>query len=112
MNDELKDRFEAILNEQFQPNSETPLWACIALSSDKDAYFKAMLSAIELDRADGWVRVSERLPEIEVSVWIFTDLGYMGEGFMIKQDAWRLIGLGVADNITHWMPLPNKPNKQ
>lgn len=43
-------KFEQILNTQFEPNSEHPLWACIALSSDKDAYINAMQKAYELGK--------------------------------------------------------------
>lgn len=48
--DELKERFEAELNKMFEPNAETPLWACIQLSGDVGSHIQAMHSAYQMDR--------------------------------------------------------------
>lgn len=111
MNEELKSKFEEILNKQFEPNSETPLWACIALSSDKDAYFNAMQAAYNFAKTNEWVSVAERLPETEgyYLTWVngFSrpiEL-YFGENKCFA----------TADrskvNVTHWQPLPTPPNQ-
>lgn len=62
-----------------------------------------------------WVSVEERLPDIGVRVFIFTDSGYKDVGYILHKefyreaDARRYNDLGY--NITHWRPLPPAPGE-
>lgn len=62
---------------------------------------------------DGWVSVSERLPEVGEYVLIvcYTDVVMKG---ILKHDGWEAIwkdGINTAEVVTHWMPLPSPPKK-
>ena len=58
-----------------------------------------------------WISVEERLPEEETSVlicgWGYVDIGWIIDG------GWRseYINDYSADEITHWMPLPEPPDE-
>ena len=64
----------------------------------------------------GWVSVKDRLPEKYVSVLIaykdrFGDTSVAG-GVVDDQQEWVGIGLSIEpDSVTHWMPLPEAPEK-
>ena len=67
-----------------------------------------------LRKAQRWIPVSERLPEIDkeygdVDVLVYTDEGIIEATTYDKDDGW---GLWVeAGEVTHWMPLPAPPEK-
>lgn len=77
---------------------------------------------------EGWISVNERLPELDESVLLFDNwksngeerfdirLGYLSEYITRKTSEgvtnhceWG--GTDYAFNITHWMPLPNPPER-
>lgn len=111
MSEELKSKFEDILNKQFEPNSETPLWACIALSSDKDAYFKAMQAAYDMPKSDKWVSVKTALPKESGEYLCFGGLFDYEPIRTVKvfdKDEGRFIS---SYKIQFWQPLPTPPNQ-
>ena len=67
-----------------------------------------------LRKAQRWIPVSERLPEIDkeygdVDVLVYTDEGIIEATTYDKDAGW---GLWVeAGEVTHWMPLPAPPEK-
>jgi Lar family restriction alleviation protein len=66
-------------------------------------------------RASGWIKVSERLPEVGEVVLLFTDLGGMDTGYrddvcFLNPGGWYWDQEDNAIGVTHWMPLPEPPN--
>ena len=67
-----------------------------------------------LDKFPRWIPVSERLPEKEGSVLIFSELGGIAEGHYSHmygvwvQYRWNVKGIKVS----HWMPLPEPPKEE
>ena len=54
-----------------------------------------------------WIKVTDRLPEDE-TVLFCTDMGYISQGYY--DVAWVETFIGSEyTNVTHWMPLPEKP---
>ena len=60
----------------------------------------------ELEAAQAWVSVDERLPEPLVDVYVCND-GYGGKGWLSEKGVWYM-GL-YPIHVTHWMPLPPPP---
>ena len=73
----------------------------------------------ELETAQRWIPVSERLPEDRVTILaafnnreILTAKYYKYyEGFGSVENYWRIEGWH-SGNVTHWMPLPESPEVQ
>ena len=73
----------------------------------------------ELEEAQRWIPVSERLPEDRVTILaafnnreILTAKYYKYyEGFGSVENYWRIEGWH-SGNVTHWMPLPQPPEVQ
>ena len=59
----------------------------------------------ELEAAQAWVSVDERLPELNERVWVFTDWSLME--FQAATWAKDVTGverwIGATGNVTHWM---------
>lgn len=60
-----------------------------------------------------WISVKDKLPDDYVRV-IMTDGIFVGEGFMVNREwarydnfLWTYIAYTF---ITHWMPMPDRPN--
>lgn len=74
------------------------------------------LSTPTLTQPNEWVSVEERLPENNTQVlmwsarWKIAEAGsYYNKHFWVYSE----IGDGyIADNITHWMPLPAPPDRR
>ena len=88
----------------------------------KDLWFQvAELSTRvnELEAAQRWIPVGERLPEDRVTILaafnnreILTAKYYKYyEGFGSVENYWRIEGWH-SGNVTHWMPLPESPEVQ
>lgn len=60
-----------------------------------------------------WISVKDRLPEEGLSVWVFIKAGDSPYILVSKQwqngDVWT--DVDSYDEATHWMPLPNAPDK-
>lgn len=68
----------------------------------------------ELEAAQRWIPVSERLPEPYTRVLACIKSGYMEVDYMYSEP---IVDVGIADfnsldNVTHWMPLPKLPEVQ
>ena len=68
----------------------------------------------ELEAAQRWIPVSERLPEPYTRVLACIKSGYMEVDYMYSEP---IVDVGSADfnsldNVTHWMPLPTPPEVQ
>lgn len=63
--------------------------------------------------ADAWTPVTERLPEHEHNVLLFSDTagGIVGEGYYsTSKNEWvQYRWNSVMHKVTHWMPLPQPP---
>ena len=70
----------------------------------------------ELESSQSWVSVSERLPEVGINVWISTEY-YQSEGTYLGSDQY---GIKFREGwqfprynfVTHWRPLPSKPENK
>lgn len=72
---------------------------------------KAESRIAELEAAQRWIPVSERLPEPYTRVLACIKSGYMEVDYRFAEP---IIEVGIADfysleNVTHWMPLPQPP---
>lgn len=103
---ELKAKFEAILF----PNYLNPG------DINTDFIIDAMFEAYLLDR-DKWISVDERLPEVDIDVWCASKDRVMLRSYRGYKDHSGNYLFINYDNpfgdreITHWQPLPKKPNQ-
>lgn len=62
-----------------------------------------------------WIDVSHSLPKRFERVLVFSDgyiyLKYFGGGIFYDGDEICYCPVGEIKNVTHWMPLPNPPEK-
>ena len=75
---------------------------------------KAEARIAELEAAQRWIPVSERLPEPYTRVLACIKSGYMEVDYMYSEP---IVDVGIADfnsldNVTHWMPLPPSPESE
>ena len=68
----------------------------------------------ELEAAQRWIPISERLPEPYTRVLACIKSGYMEVDYMYSEP---IVDVGSADfnsldNVSHWMPLPQPPEVQ
>ena len=68
----------------------------------------------ELEAAQRWIPVSERLPEAYTRVLACSESGYMEVDYRFAEP---IVDVGIAefyslDNVTHWIPLPARPEVQ
>ena len=72
----------------------------------QERYFKA------LERTR-WIPVSERLPEKDKSVFVFTDCGETDFAYIGHTTGhWFTNGMLLIPNVTHWMSLPEPPEQE
>jgi hypothetical protein len=78
-------------------------------------YAVGHIDGYEKSRADGWISVKERLPEI--NGWYLciipkpykTDMCY--EIYPYRDGEWNPGKASWINTITHWMPLPQSPQE-
>lgn len=63
-------------------------------------------------RADGWIPVTERLPEKNAKVLIYTteDVCLSATYTMYATNGFATAAGFYTNKVTHWMPLPVPPN--
>ena len=66
----------------------------------------------ELEAAQRWIPVSERLPEENVTVLVVTKRNRNPVVAWMRLGFWRSRGVDFALSVTHWMPLPQPPEVQ
>lgn len=66
-----------------------------------------------------WISVKDRLPDEELHVliqWVDCnddDTGYTMAVCYFNSDGWNRYGVGFfEEEVTHWMPLPDKPAEE
>ena len=72
---------------------------------------KAQERIQQLESERRWIPVSERLPDLEVSVLTYYCGVCVGE--LYEDGAWEISGFEgfVLEEVTHWMPLPPPPKE-
>ena len=63
----------------------------------------------ELEAAQRWIPVSERLPEIGIRVLTSDVTGYISTDFIVELDMSLCTFHLQRKLVTHWMPLPEPP---
>ena len=86
----------------------------IALAQRKQTEAEAERDALR-EKVPQWISVKDRLPEWGQRV-IATNGVFVGEAFRRIMDIWLRYDDGaaracIADEVTHWMPLPPAPEK-
>ena len=88
----------------------------LPMKGDKWAWQESPLRTriAELEAAQRWIPVSERLPKPYTRVLACIESGYMEVDYMYSEP---IVHVGLADfnsldNVTHWMPLPELPEVQ
>ena len=105
----------------------TPRTDAIAIISNSSQHYLSIVSlarqlerelnaALSLREREGWIPVSERLPETDKFVWVYGKhamqvLACYTDGRFCCYDAeydeaWTI---DIHDKVTHWMPLPAPP---
>ena len=81
---------------------------CYGTSYTEDA----IKTAIEALERTCWIPVSERLPEKDKSVFVFTDCGETDFAYIGHTTGhWFTNGMLLIPTVTHWMPLPEPPEQ-
>ena len=81
---------------------------------NSEAEANKVCDALNSRPASDWVAVSERMPELGVSVLVSRGRdGCTRMGRITRNDLWEIIGEAVVHRslfeVTHWMPLPSPP---
>lgn len=64
------------------------------------------------DVQDGWINVSDRLPDTDRNVIMYTDLGGMRCGwYNLGLQIWLDLYGTIITTVTHWRELPDPPRK-
>ena len=80
-----------------------------ALLYDRGQYEKGYADGLR-HRETEWIRVEERLPELNDWVLLYTDFGKHIVGWRVKDGWWHThTCMCKPDAVTHWMPLPLPP---
>ena len=98
--------------EEWQSKEEFPVKWEACDQKGLETIYKAMTEYASINR-QGWTRVETELPKQGQRVLIATNTGSMEVGYYYKgywERNWAGTTFGEAGyQITHWMPLPNKP---
>jgi hypothetical protein len=75
----------------------------------RNCHLRAVARIAELEEAQRWIPVSERMPEKYTPVWVTTTWGEQHSG-NLTDDCWTGLFRDFREGeITHWMPLPPNP---
>ncbi len=100
MEDTLKERFEAILNEPANYNTRA------------ETILQVMEQAYNLALSERWVDVKDRLPEKDGRYLAYVKAGsglYEQGVHALIFDTHNLFGRATHKHVTNWMPLPTPP---
>jgi hypothetical protein len=71
----------------------------------------AICGLLQRSRSNGWISVSERMPEKDTAVLVHTDMdGTHAASFDGEEWFCDYGGAWLFPNVTHWMPLPEPPD--
>lgn len=71
---------------------------------------EAIKAAPVVDAAPQWISVDERLPEDDGHYLCYTTDGYYNFCVYYGDGEWMILDQeDLAQNVTHWMPLPEPP---
>ena len=116
---ELKEAFEKILDEVYQPNEDdgVDIFTSISLSADLETHYQAMHAAYTLcSEAGKWISVDDEiLPPFDVKTQIICDDGEQYIGYFNGAD--NKAHYWFCDNNDyhyprHWRYLPNPPQSK
>lgn len=84
------------------------------LDQETSALIDELDDALSLrEKREGWISVSERLPESDtpVCVWVPNYYRYKGghDQAMLRNGLWTNMRYRQPLGVTHWMPLPAAP---
>lgn len=71
-----------------------------------------MTEVVKVAIGSGWISVKDRLPELYVDVLIFTKGGTIAVDRLERIMSWGEDFYNYGQNVTHWMPLPQKPESE
>ena len=91
---------------------ETPITLGDHLDEAANALEAADKRVKELEEAQRWIPVNERLPEPNTETLVLTDAGSIGQGYTGPATGhWCSGGFVMVPTVTNWMPLPDPPRK-
>lgn len=113
----MQEAFEKIIDKLEKQADELYKAYCIGFNSDDRAGYDAYVNAIEIVKQEaeecnnGWVQVSERLPEKYNRVLVRTDKGGYYIAHLNKEQKWVCTAECVStvienSNVIAWQPLP------
>lgn len=115
MENETRERMIAII-EQVQREAKDTVGS---MNGGFAAWYADKLLAAGVAPVQGWIPVTERLPDPNVKVGIFAKwrgiyLGWYTErhGFDHEKGFECEYGFVRLEKVTHWMPLPEKPKEE
>lgn len=112
---DIKQELEKLIKDYYQPNQDNPLFACIALSTDKEAILTLMEQAYNLGAESKWIPISESLPEVGEKVLVYFESGNILMGKLMNENKWKAFyidsfsSVNEENPITHYQFLPQPP---
>lgn len=79
--------------------------------SNATHYLNKRISSIKPKEPD-WISVKDSLPELYVNVLVFTEGGTIDVDCLERIMSWGEDFYNYGQNVTHWMPLPQKPESE
>ena len=107
------EKYMGLLKEQYLHNKSMN---CGEVAKAWQGAMQLLYDMPTLTPPNEWVSVEEKLPEDNTQVVMWSARWKIAEaGIYYNQHFWVYSEIGdgyIADNITHWMPLPSPPDKE
>lgn len=111
MENETREKLIAII-EQAQRDAKDTIGS---MNNGFAAWYADKLLAAGVAPVQGWIPVTERLPEYGERILTYDRYGHIRDRVMRKTGGTDLFtpdGLVPKKHITHWMPLPDAPEEE